>query len=228
MVGNQASADTYLLLAMLLRLPNEEFVTGLKNGMFVSSVKQLIGDLALSHEGQGKAQEALRLFESCAHDDVTLSQLRSEYTYLFDHPDMPAIQRFEGLFLHFAKHPDLRTYVGAPPRFINPAALDAERCYKKAGFKRSSLLNEPADSLSAELEFMHRLSCAKIDALESNDFEKAAYADECVTEFKRIHLRKWAIPFFEACAQRSRISFYQATGLLGGAFMAEMLKEDKG
>jgi TorA maturation chaperone TorD len=220
-------ADTYLLLATLLRLPTQELVLLLKGDAFILNLKQLVENLGFSQKERGRAKTAVQLFEACINDEeFTLSELRGEYTRLFDHPDMPTVHRYEGLFRYFEQHPGQQGYEGAPVRFINPAALDAERCYKKAGFARAASLNEPADSISAELEFMHNLYIGKLDALEAKDTEKLVFADECIEEFSRIHLGKWFMPFFDACRHESRIAFYQALGLFGGAFISHVLKGD--
>jgi TorA maturation chaperone TorD len=194
-----------------------------------SGVRQVVDGIECDVCGQEANQEVLRLLAQRDSGDIpTFSEVRSEYTRLFDHPDMPAVQRCEGLFRFFEKHPGQRSYEGAPRRFINPAALDAERCYKKAGFKRSAALNEPADTISTELEFMHKLYEGKIEALVAGDGDAEAFADECIEEFVRIHGRKWWLAFFEAVTRESRIGFYRAVGLFGAAFMRAQLKEPTG
>jgi TorA maturation chaperone TorD len=210
----------YLLLGTLLQFPTQEVSARLADGSLIDSATELSEVLEPNRREQEPGHIVSRL-----RIPVTLSDLRSEYTRLFDHPEMPAVQRFEGLFRFFEKHPGQRDYRDAPRRFVNPAALDAERCYKKAGFVRSPELNEPADSMPTELEFMSRLYEGKLDALQAGDDEQAVFADECIEEFSRIHLHKWAIPFFEAVARESRIDFYRAVGLLGAAFMKTMLHE---
>jgi len=219
-----AIADMYLLLAALLRLPTREMLEGISNGTVTESIRQMVKEIGFGEGERAQVQGALNTLNTHIEKNLlSFNEVRSEYTRLFDHPDMPTVHRFESVFRHFEAHPELTTYEGAPRLFISPAALDAERCYKQAGFTRSPDLNEPADNMATELEFMSNLYAAKAKAHEEQDVNAYAQADECLTEFTRVHLHKWAIPFFEKCVQKSRNPVYRAVGLVGAAFMTEML-----
>ncbi|MDR1013830.1 MAG: molecular chaperone TorD family protein [Coriobacteriales bacterium] len=225
LAGPTVESDVYLLLATLLRLPSREMAARYADGTLASGIAEHARAIWGDALGPREAGEAVGLFSSHERRGPSLlSDLRYEHTRLFEHPEFPAIQRYEGLFGFFAKNPGLRSYHGAPRRFVNPEAIDAERCYRRAGFDRSDELNEPADSVSTELEFMYRLVGAKRDALDAADSEALAFANACIDEFKGIHLKNWMLPFFEKVVQESRTDFYRATGLLGIAFLREQLR----
>lgn len=112
-----------------------------------------------------------------------------------------------------------------PRMFVNPAALDAERCYKAFGLMRSETKNIPGDSIVTELQFMSWLHAERARALSVEDeaaFEKATAGIE---EFERIHMRKWAQSFFEKIAAEARIEPYRVIGKMGAGFIAWRLKD---
>jgi TorA maturation chaperone TorD len=218
-------ADVYLLMATLLRLPSEKMTGSYADGTLASGVAEYARTIWEIASESGEIGEAVKLFSHHGQPDSSLlSELRYEYTRLFDHPDFPVIQRYEGLFGFFAKNPNLKSYDGAPRRFVNPAAIDAERFYQKAGFNCSVEMNEPADSISTELEFMCRLVEAKRDALGAADAEALVFANACIDEFKSTHVKNWMLLFFERVIQESHIDFYKATGLFGIAFIRDQIK----
>jgi TorA maturation chaperone TorD len=108
-----------------------------------------------------------------SRDDL-FSELRREYTRLFNHPTKPAIYIYETLFLYKPEEGDNEK----PPLFISPAAMDAERCYKKAGLKMSREINEPGDHMATELEFMMFLYSQKAKAIRGNDLDELARRNE--------------------------------------------------
>jgi TorA maturation chaperone TorD len=218
-----AVSDTYLLLATFMRLPTKAIVEDLNNGRVEQGIRALLGDLQLLQSGRETSSKVLELLHSPLIRAVTLSELRSEYTRLFSHPDQPLVQPTEGSFLFFLDRPGDTGCRPAPRLFINPAALDAERIYKKAGFECSSALQEPADTIYTELEFMHRLYQAKLTALQSDDRDAGDLVDECLNEFTHNHLGKWAVAFFKAVVDNSKIDFYRAVGILGAAFIRSQL-----
>ena len=176
-----------------------------------------------------------------------LHQLRIEHTRLFEHPVSPAVPLFEGQFLYKVKQnnpsagdaPTRRARFGAkeepecagraravrkedffderPRLFVNDAALDAERCYRKAGLKRSADKNIPADSMITELQFIAHLHAETARALLGKNLREIEAWEFLIEEFNRIHLRKWAYDFFYAIEKETRLEAYRLLGALGVA-----------
>lgn len=107
-----------------------------------------------------------------------------------------------------------------PRMFVNPAALDAERCYRAAGLKRADAKNIPGDNMVTELQFMSKLHERRAQALIANDENAFAAASASIEEFERIHLRKWGEAFFQKTEQEARIDAYRLAGTLGASFIA--------
>lgn len=184
-----------------------------------------------------------------------LHQLRIEHTRLFEHPVSPAVPLFEGQFLYKVKQdnpsagdaPTRRALFGAkeepefagrartvrkedffderPRLFVNDAALDAERCYRKAGLKRSADKNIPADSMITELQFMAHLHAEKARTLLGDDIRETEPWDSLIEEFNRIHLRKWAYDFFLAIERETRLEAYRLLGALGVALFSTSVQK---
>jgi len=216
-----AASNLYQMLAIFLRTPSRELVSGIMSGAVSDTVLQLIDEAGLMKPSCVVIKAALdSLSQHTQEDGISLSKLRHAYTTLFSHPAKPEIAIYESLFLFWEKNPQGRLDE-APRLFVSPAALDAERCYRKAGYARSPERNEPADNMATELEFMYNLYASKADALAEGDQKKEGLADDCIEEFTRIHLRKWVVRFFDRCADVARHPFYHTVGLVGSAFVEE-------
>lgn len=215
-----AASDLYQLLAISLQLPTTEVTAGLLDGSWAEDILTISDELGLP----AHIREDLRsAFAGIQHENKSqeelLSDLRKEYTRLFTHPQKSRIDIYESLFLYNPQESDAK-----PSLFISPAALDAERCYKKAGVGRSKEVNEPGDHMATEMEFMMFLYLQKAKALQEGNEAEAKRRDEEIKEFYDIHLRKWAKEFFSRCSSLSEHAFFKTVGKIGGIFMEEMLR----
>lgn len=218
-VREAAIADGYRLLAMLLQFPTDEVVSGLSDGSIALDIEAIAEEAGMEVSTRTALVER---FTRMTSDPVSSKELfddiRRERTRLFDHPDHPVIRLYEGVFLDEERKRAGRASTGAR-LFINPAALDAERCYRQAGIKRSSDINIPADCITTELEFLAHLHRARAEALADGDERRACEARGQLEEFGRIHMAKWFLRFFERCEQESRHALYNAVGTLGTALL---------
>lgn len=210
-----AEADLCLLLALLLQFPEEKTVAGLADGAVSRDVAAIAGELDADGASIDDVLAPLgRLEADLSSGATSIVEARREYTRLFNHPDGPAVPLFEGVFIDTERlregEPSVR-----PRLFVNPAALDAERCYRQAGLKRASDINIPADCISTELEFLAHLHALEAQAMACGDKEKAARAVAWLEEFRRLHVSKWFRRFFERCAEESAYDLYRAVGALG-------------
>lgn len=206
-----ALADAYALLAAMFQYPDKLIAENLAGGAMVEDAASIAEELGLPQEQLALikgAQEQIAAQLSSAEEP--LRALRIEYTNLFNHPEKPQIHIYEGLFID-----DERVAAGKKSfgslMFISQAALDAERCYKAAGLRRSSEINIPADCITTELEFLSFLHTEKARALMEEDAAAADSWQEKIDEFNRIHTRKWHHLFFKRCVERSE-GVYGALG----------------
>jgi TorA maturation chaperone TorD len=163
--------------------------------------------------------------ERIVSGDFKYTHLRQEYTRLFNDPKNPAIGFYEGTFVN-RKYEDLGK--PAPDNsalFINQAALDADRQYKRAGVKRNiATANIPGDCMLTEMAFMQHLLQIKSQALLDGDTERKREVDGWLNEFKRLHLKVWMHDFFAKCVQISTQEYFHALGLLGQALADRTLR----
>jgi TorA maturation chaperone TorD len=219
----QVISDFYRFFSSLLQLPTNALISSLHDSSFEKGFRQMVDEMGF-RSNKVEVSEALYCLKSLGQKNETnLQVLRHAYTTLFTHPDKPLIFIYESQFLFWEAHPDAGLDE-APRLFVNPAALDAERCYKKAGLSRSVDFNESADHMSIELEFMARLYAYRVELFEKGDTEELIRVDDLIAEFNSLHFKKWGIAFFQKCAQTSVHPFYQALGSIGAVFMEEMLE----
>lgn len=218
-----AASDMYQLLTLLLHPPTEDIAAGILSGSLAQDVAAILAELGFSDSGTGKLKmkPAARQGEGREKGELWTA-MRREYTRLFNHPQKPAVDIYETLFL---VQPDEEGRSDAI-LFVSPAALDAERCYKKAGLTRAKAMNEPPDHMATELEFMMYLHLQQAKALLEDNQEELAQSNEQIKEFSDLHLKKWAVPFFERCAAASESTVYRTMGQIGSAFIGRMLEED--
>jgi TorA maturation chaperone TorD len=220
-----AIADFCNLLAVLLRLPKEETIAMLVDGNVASQISEMSVDAGFNESQKEQILTSLgSIREQIKRDGIELSALRHAYTTIFTHPEMPLIFPYESQFLYWEANPN-GSYDLAPRVFVSDAALDAERCYKKAGLTRSPDVNVPADHIATEIEFMGKLYSHKAELLERVELstEECDRVDELIDEFSRIHFEKWGIRFFEKCAQTDVYPLYKTVGTLGVVLMERLL-----
>ncbi|WP_139652929.1 TorD/DmsD family molecular chaperone [Raoultibacter phocaeensis] len=210
-----ALSDYLSLLALLVQFPTKELEGGLAEGTLHEDFLAVGREAGLSGSAFDTAVDRLRAASHevrCDHE--AMHAIRCEYTRLFNHPDHPAVKLFEGVFLDDERMREGKPGTGAR-LFVNPAALDAERCYRKAGLKKSTAMNLPADSMSTELEFLAHLHAESARAIAEENDALLGETETLLEEFTRLHVEKWFLRFFERCAEESRCSLYDAVGMMG-------------
>jgi TorA maturation chaperone TorD len=226
-----ALSDLCLFLSSAFRLPTQTLVDSLNDGSLVVSLNDLFGVFASCKEDSEACEDFITFAEIFALSNISLSNLRHAYTSLFTHPERPLIPPYESLFLYWEKNPGGR-YEGAPHLFVCPAALDAERIYKKAGFTRSLAYNESADHISTQMEFVSRLLTEKAQLLSKQAIQEAAAVDNLLAEFSRYHLEKWGERFFDKLKVESIqgtqvYQFYAMVGDLGKTAIRKIFLDQK-
>jgi TorA maturation chaperone TorD len=215
-----AASDMYKLLSMFFRFPTEEMAIGILDGSLSDDVLAIFEELGIWDNRTELIKTKLGTLQvGLSEKDAYITQMRREYTRLFSHPSEPVINLYETLFLF---EPEEKGQ-DKPVLFISPAALDAERCYRKAGFVRSNTVNEPSDHLSIEFEFMAYLYLNKARALHENNGDQPAQLNIQIREFSEIHLRKWALNFFDRCVSSSTSPIYETFGRIGNIFLHQIL-----
>ncbi|MGV8083888.1 MAG: molecular chaperone [Coriobacteriia bacterium] len=215
-----AISDMFRLMSLVLRFPTNEVAVGFLNGALSADVTDIFEEIGVN---DSRIDDIVARFSDIqgdlANEEEFLAELRREYTYLFNHPDKPAVDIYESQFLYRASGVESER----PVHFVNPAALDAERCYRQADLTGSEDLREPADNMATEMEFMMYLFARKAVALEAGDSDGSERVETQIEEFSRIHLQKWALRFFGSVVSHSRTSAYGAVGLTGLVFMTHIL-----
>lgn len=218
-----ALADYAALLAILFQYPMQPLIDGLVSGSLSSDFDAIARELELPCS---KRQDALEQLSICQSSLVALQDprrsARREYTRLFNHPERPVIDLYEGLFVDRVRVSEGKRSMD-PRMFINPAALDAERCYRQLGFKRNPSINIPADCMTTELDYLslaHRMHAKSILCSEADRVMEIGGA---IDEFLRLHVEKWFVGFFERCIQESRISLYRTAGAMGRIYVDALL-----
>jgi putative dimethyl sulfoxide reductase chaperone len=213
-----AASDLHQILAIALQLPTRELAEGLFNGSLAEDVVSIYQELGFSDETVQEMQNKFaEIKTSKTTKEELFTELRQEYTRLFTHPKKSEIEIYETLFRHIPEEGE-----GKPSLFISPAALDAERCYKKAGLVRSKDVNEPGDHMATEMEFMMFLFLEKAKALQEDNQEEVARREAEIKEFSELHLQRWAQSFFEKMTTLSYSAFYRILGEIGSTFVGEM------
>jgi len=217
-----AASDMYQLLFLSLHFPTEDLVSGLLDGSYADDVAAILDELHFPPDGIQAIMDRFTALRGGKNgkDDLLTTMIR-EHTRLFTHPKKPAVAIYETTF-RYDPEDELQS---KPTLFISPAALDAERCYKKAGLALSGKVQEPADHMATEMEFMMYLYLQKAKTLQQNNTEEAARREEEISEFSNDHLKKWAVAFFDRCKAASENECYRAIGEMGSRYLAGMLAE---
>lgn len=214
-----ATSDFYQLLSLSVQWPGREFGEALLDGSYQNDATDILKELGCEQSEILEIEDMLKtLKNSVADKKKFLIELAREYTRLFNHPEKPVINIYESMFLHES---DKNVAM-----FINPVALDVERCYKEAGVYLQNASKEPADHMAAELEFMMYLYANKGLALKEQNREKLSQIEENIDEFEKLHFSKWAVPFFSLLGEESEILAYKVVAKVAKTGLREVLAPD--
>lgn len=215
-----AASDMCKLLTILLNLPTKELADGILNGSFMDDVVEIFRELGVADSRIETIKIQLGVLQEEILDNALFfSAMRQEYTRLFTHPKQPVIAIYETLFRF---KPETKNQY-KPVLFISPAALDARRCYKEAGFVSSNKANESDDHMAIEMEYMSYLYLQKAKALSEGNQEKAKKQDLQLKGFIEVHLQKWGGEFFDSCIASSESEEYKVLGRIGNVFLSTIL-----
>ncbi|GMQ46034.1 molecular chaperone TorD [Vibrio sp. 10N] len=125
---------------------------------------------------------------------------------------------FCDLFLKSDKHgalPYASMYIGKSGLLNDQPAQDMTDLLTKHGVAVNQDLNEPADHLAIELDFLGNL------IIRSNELENEAHMNTAMTEqadFINTYLMSWLPQFVQKCQQFDEFGFYAAAASLLHAF----------
>ena len=211
-------SDAYQLLSMFLRLPTPEMVDGLVDGAIKQDILDIFEELGVEEANLREITGPLNCYVEASVEKLQLlSALRQEYTRLFNHPDNPAVHIYEALFLWDLKGEKDEVKYPKPRLFVSPAAMDAERLYKRANLMPSQAANESADFFATQLEFMMFVYAKLAEALKNDDKAQYKNLELILEEFSKLHLHRWAKAFFEKCEASSKnevMTVFWKTGTL--------------
>lgn len=216
-----ARADAFTLLEMLTSFPEPALLQAAVDGSLAADMDAIC--LEGEIEGAGAA-DALRVLQG-QDGEGGFATARREYTQLFNHPERPQVQLYEGQFLYEAQRgeDELPAAGGkggdaARPRlFVNPASLDMLRELRQAGLQQISDRAMPADAMPVQMGFAAQLCARQAQAIIGGDESAYAAAAEAFAELRLYHLDKWMAPFFEAVGRHASHPLYRAVACFGVA-----------
>jgi TorA maturation chaperone TorD len=223
-----AAADFFSIMSVMLDfLTLPEVYEGIKSGMLQRDIQAVVEEMEIVDPRISTALENLNtVHEQIAVNSYKYTQLRQEYTRLFNDPKHPAIGFYEGTFINRKYEDEGKAAPDNSSLFINQAALDADRQYKRAGVARDiAKQNIPGDCMLTEMAFMQHLLQLKVRAILDKNVERENEIDEWLYEFKRLHLKVWMYEFFEKCHTTSTQEYFHAVALLGQVLALETLRD---
>ncbi|MBR2834393.1 MAG: molecular chaperone TorD family protein [Coriobacteriales bacterium] len=220
-VAQTALADWCSLVAYLLQPPTAEVIDQLQQASMGDDLRAIAFELRMTDEATDKlAGDFDELHRELASTPAkeALGTIRREWTRVFVHPKAPIIWPYEGVFCDVE-----RVHAGQKSTesrlFINPAATDAERRYKTAGYVDADM-EYPADFIVTELEFLAILHTQLAQALTTNDAQAAEQIKASFDSFWQEHIVNWMPRFFERCQEECHTTNYMLAGRLGEQLIA--------
>lgn len=214
-------SDFYQLLSLSLRFPSEELAIAVLDGSYKQDGLNILEELSCDGEDLLQLGVALdKLKETTRNPAQLLSEMRREYTRLFDHPEQPSISIYETTFVNKGNEkPDERIL------FLSSISSDVERCYQEAGIRLVNESSEPADHMAIELEFMMFLYKNKGRALQEKNTELIKKMEEQIQKFEKDHLTKWGYEFFNSMEAEARNAFYRIVAKLAKIGLQQVLSK---
>jgi len=205
-------SDFYQLMAIAWQYPTKELVDGILSGTFGEDVADCLVGLGVDPEEADAVSD--RLKDAAAMEAVSaealLKQLRVEYTGLFLVPLKEKVFLYESRFC-YPKDANPKDYM----MFVSPCAMHAEQAYKEAGVRVRASLQEPADHLVTELEFMAHVYRKLAESLNT-DAKDADLWLWRAKNFREFHLDKWYEDFLAQVLEVTESETYRMLAILGG------------
>ena len=166
-------------------------------------------------------EDLVTLIEDAAHeslpvriDPVLVEDVR---TLRVDHAKL-----FVGPFELLAP-PYESVYVDDADRVMTQTTLAVESAYRRVGLDID--LDEPADHVAAELEFMYYLVREEVKALLDLDVERAVNCLEAQKAFLEDHLAVWVGEFAADVEEHAETEFYRTVAREAAGFVADDLEK---
>lgn len=203
-------AALFELLSLSFRYPeDEELPRAVASGEWDAAAREIAEALGLEWPSVPGGEAAWHGEFSELH-----AALRVESTRLFVGAPEPEVSPYEGVWRS-------RTDGVQPLAFVNPYSMAVERFVGKCGFGQPDGMNEPLDSVWAELEFLQTVCMIEYGALEAPSCAQPTDDDWAATYrmFLEQHALAWMPHFAEEVKSKSRVPFYRAAADLLGAFL---------
>ena len=114
-------------------------------------------------------------------------------------------------------------YVDDVDRVMTRSTLALEHAYRQEGLDIG--LDEPADHVAAELEFMYYLVGEELEALLDLDIDTATHYLQTQQDFLEEHLGVWIEAFAENVVEHAETEFYRTVARETTRFVAADLEE---
>lgn len=205
-------SDFYQLMAIAWQYPTKELAKGILSGTFGADASDCL--VALGADPEEADAVSVRLAEAAGSEadsaEALLKRMRVEYTGLFLVPMKEKVFLYESRFC-YPKDADPKDYM----MFVSPCAMHAEQAYKEAGVRVRSSLQEPADHLVTELEFMAHVYRKLAESLNT-EAKDAGLWQWRANSFREFHLDKWYEDFLAQVLEATESETYRTLAILGG------------
>ncbi|MEE8168604.1 MAG: molecular chaperone TorD family protein [Candidatus Hydrothermarchaeales archaeon] len=184
----ESRAQTYKFLAALYSYePLPTIAKSIKDKSFLDGIS-----------GDSKGFKLLKKFvEDSQGNDNLLEDLEVEHTALFVIPKFVRGRPYESFYL------DPEQKVGAR------ITIAVSEFYKRAGAEFTSAIDELADYIAIELEFMHFLCTKEKEAWQASDKDKALGYLYFERIFLKEHLRRWYREFCDDIYKDATSDFFR-------------------
>ena len=198
-----ATSDFYQLLSVSMQFPSEKFAEAVRQGSYWEDAIAILEDISCNDEDIHLVDTNIKSLRASKETPELMTELRCEYTRLFNDPKRPQLAIYESVFSYSPEGNKQK-----PMLFMSPEAMDAEKCYSHAGIKVEKKFGEPADHMAAELEFMMFLYANKGKALRENNLTNLEITNHHIRKFKESHLEKWGYKFFDCLEEATTLDHY--------------------
>ncbi len=190
----ESRADMYRFLATVYSYqPLKDIARMIKDKTFL--------DVIPSDEGEGF--KLLRKFViDSAKSKNLVDELEVEHTGLFVLPGDKNFRPYESVYVD-------------PDKFLGGRVTkEVEKFYKRAGVEFTPKIDEPADYIAVEFEFLYVLCGKEAEAWRTNKKGTALAYLKVERDFIQNHLAKWVFEFCDDLLKRARLDFFKGTALI--------------
>jgi TorA maturation chaperone TorD len=207
LIGLQARAALFNLLAQAFNYPDQLLVEKLVSGEFTAALDEALGILEPEAAWTDRIAALEGKYTAAGQDKANLLlELEKDYTRLFFSSKPRLVYLFESVYKE--------------GKLLQESTFEIARLYVEAGLNLVDDFKLPPDHIAVELEFLAYLYYNELNAVKKGNTENEALAQKLQKEALEKHLTNFGLTLAEKVVAHAAADFYKTMAAIAASILA--------